>query len=106
MFRNILSIASLLFLYMPAFTQPKTDKFLLNLLTKPGNNSINQVLESPDNYRLQIIYTQINRNKHNEPTFRNYFFHYDPDLYFNPASMVKMPLAFLALEKLTSLDVK
>ena len=106
MFRNILPIASLLFLYMPAFTQPKTDKFLLNLLTKPGNNSINQVLESPDNYRVQIIYTQINRNKHNEPTFRNYFFHYDPDLYFNPASMVKMPLAFLALEKLTSLDHK
>ncbi|HVF96696.1 MAG TPA: serine hydrolase, partial [Flavisolibacter sp.] len=60
----------------------------------------------PDTYRLQVIYTQITRDKKNRPTFTNYFFHYDPALYFNPASMVKMPLAFLSLEKLNELHQK
>jgi hypothetical protein len=64
------------------------------------------VLQQPNNYRLQIIYTQINRDKNNKPRFTHYYFHYDPQLYFNPASMVKMPLAFLALEKLQTLRKK
>lgn len=65
-----------------------------------------QVLQHPDQYRLQIIYTQINRDQHSKPTFTSYYFHYDPAIYFNPASVVKMPLAFLALEKLTTLKQK
>ena len=86
--------------------QPKTSKFLRNILTEANNPSLNPVLQNPQEYRLQIIYTQINRNKKNQPTFKNYYFNYDPQLYFNPASMVKMPLAFLALEKLNTLREK
>jgi len=58
------------------------------------------VVENPDAYRLQIIYTQINRDKKGVPHFKNYYYHVDPNAYFNPASMVKMPLAFLSLEQL------
>jgi len=83
--------------------QQKTDKFLHDLLIKAGDDSVNKVLQNPGEYRVQIIYTQINRDKNNKPTFKNYYFNYDPYLYFNPASMVKMPLAFLALEKLNTL---
>src|SRR5215471_13693479 len=80
--------------------QPKTDNFLTRILSTNANAIFQQVLRDPQTYRLQIIYTEINRDKHNKPSFKNYCFNYDPDLYFNPASTVKMPLAFLSLEKL------
>jgi hypothetical protein len=86
--------------------QPKTDSFLQQIVSTNTNPVFNQVLQHPNTYRLQIIYTQINRDRRNRPTFKNYYFNYDPKLYFNPASMVKMPLAFLSLEKLNELNVK
>src|SRR5215217_3039120 len=86
--------------------QPRTDPFLQNLLTRAPGNELHQVINDPTTYRLQVIYTRIDRNKHNKPTFTNYYFNYDPDLYFNPASVVKLPLAFLSLEKLNSLRKK
>ncbi len=64
------------------------------------------VLAHPDEYRLQIIYTKINRDKNNKPSFTDYSFHVDPQLYFYPASTVKLPLAALSLEKLNSLHKK
>ncbi|MBC7829135.1 MAG: serine hydrolase [Chitinophagaceae bacterium] len=63
-------------------------------------------MQNANTYRLQIIYTQINRTKTKQPAFKNYYFNYDPDLYYNPASTVKMPLAFLALEKLNKMKSK
>ena len=84
--------------------QSKTDDFLLQILNNNKNAVFQEVLQHPDTYRLQIVYTQIDRDKKNRPSFTNYFFHYDSLLYFNPASTVKMPLAFLALEKLNNLQ--
>ncbi|PTX18249.1 beta-lactamase family protein [Pontibacter mucosus] len=84
-------------------SQRKTDKHLREILSSAGNENVNKLLSNPEAYRVQIIYTEINRDKHNKPSFRNYYFNYDPDLYFNPASTVKMPLAFMALEKLNTL---
>ncbi len=87
-------------------SQPKTDAFLKNILTSNKNEALQKVLRQPEKYRLQIIYTQINRDKTNKPSFKNYYFNYDPALYFNPASTVKLPLAFLALEKLNQMKIK
>ena len=64
-----------------------------------------KIITNPQEYRCQIIYTQIDRDKNNEPSFKNYHFNVNPDFYFNPASMVKMPLAFLSLEKLNELKI-
>lgn len=86
--------------------QARTDAFLQNILAQNTDPVFTQVLQHPDVYRLQVIYTQINRDKHNKPHFTNYYFHYDPQQYFNPASMVKLPLAFLSLEKLNKLRKK
>jgi hypothetical protein len=86
--------------------QPKTDSAFAQLLRTNQNPVFQQVLQDPEKYRLQIIYTQINRDQNNQPSFTDFYFHYDPELYFNPASMVKMPLAFLALEKLQNLRKK
>ncbi len=87
------------------FPQSKTDTLLENILSAEKKEPLQKVLQNPLPYRCQIIYTQINRDKHNTPHFKNYYFNYDPDFYFYPASMVKMPLAFLALEKLHAIHV-
>ncbi len=106
MLRSVILLIFLLNSSMYLLAQPKTDKLLQELLTRPGNDSLKLVFQNPEAYRLQIIYTQINRDKNNKPSFQNYYYNYDPQLYYNPASMVKMPLAFLALEKLNTLRTK
>lgn len=63
-----------------------------------------KVLASPNTYRLQLVYTQIDRDQNGIPRFTNHTLYADPENYFNPASMVKMPLAFLAMEKLYELN--
>lgn len=80
--------------------QEKTDKWLDGLLRKKASPLLLDVLNQPDTFHYQLIYTQINRDKSNIPSFRHYYLHVDRNQYFNPASTVKMPLAFLALEKL------
>ncbi|MET0394557.1 MAG: serine hydrolase [Chitinophagaceae bacterium] len=83
--------------------QAKTDSLLQNILAASADSLVQSVLSKPDSYRYQIIYTRIERDAHNRPSFHNYYYNVDRYRYFNPASMVKMPLAFLALEKLNDL---
>ncbi len=64
-----------------------------------------KVLANPKTYRYQLVYTKIDRDQNGIPRFTNYTLHADPENYFNPASMVKMPLAFLAMEKLYELNL-
>jgi hypothetical protein len=84
----------------------KTDSFLKNMLDRQPDSLLQAVLSQPDVYRYQIIYTRIDRDRHNRPVFKNYYYNVDPGRYFNPASVVKMPLAFLTLEKLNAINKK
>ena len=84
--------------------QTKTDSLLKEILNDIQDSTTKSVLSNLDQHRIQIIYTQINRDKKGKPSFTNYHLNFDPDLYFNPASMVKMPLAFLSLEKLQEMN--
>ncbi len=63
------------------------------------------VMQDPDRYRLQIIYTQIDRDAANRAKFTSYTYRVDPDQYFYPASTVKLPAALLALEKINELAI-
>ncbi|MGZ5246083.1 MAG: serine hydrolase [Flavitalea sp.] len=77
----------------------KTDSFLQELLLRnPGKFDL--VFKNPDKYRLQIVYSRIERNRKGKPFFTDYQFNVDPNLYFYPASTIKMPIALLAIEKL------
>ncbi|MCH5599902.1 hypothetical protein [Niabella ginsengisoli] len=67
---------------------------------------LTKVLSQPDSFRYQIIYTKIDRDKNNKPKFTNYFLNVDKEKYFYPASMVKLPTALAALEKINSLSDK
>jgi hypothetical protein len=62
-----------------------------------------KVLKDKDLYEVQILYTQIDRDASGKPHFRTFAFNADSTRYFYPASMVKMPLALLSLEKINHL---
>ena len=85
--------------------QPTSDPFLTNLLAQNSNPTFQEVIQHPEKYRLQIIYTRIDRDKLNKPSFTDYRFQVDSTFYFNPASTVKLPLAMLSLEKLNHIKV-
>jgi len=87
-----------------AFAQPMTDDLMKTILNSVQQSVTQKITNNPNEYRVQIIYTQIDRTKKGKLDFKNYHFNVDPNLYFNPASMVKMPLAFLSLEKLNELN--
>lgn len=74
------------------------------ILSNIQDSTTKKVLANPKNYRYQLVYTKIDRDQNGVPHFTNYTLHADADNYFNPASMVKMPLAFLAMEKLNELN--
>ena len=61
------------------------------------------VVAEPGRYNLQIVYSQVDRDEHNRPVFTHYRFRADPASYFYPASLVKLPIAALALEKINAL---
>lgn len=86
--------------------QPRTDGLLLEILSGINDPNTKTILKNPSGYRCQIIYTQIDRDKKGVPHFTDHYFNVDPEMYFNPASMVKMPLAFLSLEKLNEMNVR
>lgn len=80
----------------------KTDSFLVNLLQQHPQY-FDDFLRNKDSFRVQIIYTQIDRGANNVPVFRNHYFNVNPAMYFYPASTVKMPVALLSLQRLNEL---
>ncbi len=80
-------------------------KNLLESLMAANPDAFDRVLKNRDSMRVQIVYTRIDRDKKNHPHFTDYYFNEKNDLYFYPASTVKMPVAFLALEKLNKLGI-
>jgi hypothetical protein len=104
--RRYTIIFALLISSASSIAQPRTSKLLQDILSAEKDSLFQSVIQHPEIYHYQIIYTQINRDKNNVPSFTNYYFNYDSLQYFNPASTVKMPLAFLSLEKLNGLKDK
>jgi hypothetical protein len=66
--------------------------------------SIKRVMDNPEEFELQIIYTQIIRNQNNEVKFKDYTYNLNTKNYFYPASTIKFPIAVLALEKLNTIQ--
>ena len=79
------------------------DIFLDSLLSK--NAALVKLLQQKKELNMQIVYTKIDRDENNKPSFTDYTYNVS-DQYFYPASTVKMPIAFLALEKLNELKQK
>lgn len=69
------------------------------------SDKFSTVLAGRDTHRLQIIYTQVDRDSENHPHLRTYRYRVNPEEYYYPASIVKLPAAALALEKLNQLAI-
>lgn len=80
-----------------------SDSFLKNLV-RQASPHLDSLLQLNDQYHVKIIYTQVDRSASGKPRFTNYYYNADPNQYFYPASTVKMPVAFLALQKLNQLN--
>ena len=79
--------------------------FLPKLMaTKP--EQFKDLMDNSERYRLQILYTQIDRDKKNRPKFTSYGYRINNTEYFYPASTVKFPASALALEKINNLNIK
>ena len=77
---------------------------VLETILPSHRDDLGGVLADERRHRLQILYTQIDRDSNNRPHFRS-FGHGLTEDYFYPASTVKLPAAILALEKLNDLAV-
>jgi Beta-lactamase enzyme family len=99
----LFQLLPILFLSIFANCQFRTDQLLEKILQSDTNSIIQNLIQHTDEYRVQIIYTQIDRDAGNRPSFKNYYFHVGWGFYFYPASTVKLPLALLSLEKLNRL---
>jgi hypothetical protein len=82
----------------------ENDTLLESILQQDGR--FDDLLSKKEEYEIQIIYTQVNRDANNRPTFKSFYFNADKERYFYPASSIKMPAAFLALEKLNELGIE
>jgi len=67
--------------------------------------TLQHVFADPEPYRLQIIYTRVDRGADNSPNLTYYQFGLDANRYFYPASTVKLPIALLALEWLAEQNI-
>lgn len=93
-----------LFLFVINAIAQKNTTFLETLM-RQQKGQFDTLLNNPEEYRIQIIYTQIDRDKNNIPRFKEFSYRLNPAEYFYPASTVKMPLAILALDKLNTLAI-
>ncbi len=84
----------------------KADRDLWDICMDNGSESFQDIMSQPDKYELQIIYTPLTKDAEGNWTMKQERLHVDTTKYFYPASTVKMPVAFLALERLRELEAR
>ncbi|UWX55934.1 class A beta-lactamase-related serine hydrolase [Maribacter litopenaei] len=100
-FLKILS-STILGMFFSCSNPPIHDNILETAL-RSNNPKIKRVMDSLDQFEVQIRYTKIDR-KNDSVFFTDYDFQVDESNYFYPASTVKFPIAVLALEHLNKTD--
>lgn len=80
------------------------DSFMSNLLADHPS-FFNSIVTGKEALNVQIIYTQIDRNKKGKIKLTDHHFNLNQENYYYPASTVKLPIAILALQKLNELKI-
>lgn len=83
-----------------------TEDIFFETLFKNYPGMFDSILINRKEWNVQIIYTQINRDKNGNPELKNFYFNKNNARYFYPASTVKFPTALLALQRLNELKAK
>ncbi len=82
--------------------KPKTTS--LEAILEDLPSSVQQVVQNKKKHKLQIIYTQIEKDDFGKTHFQTQSYGDLNGAYFYPASSVKMPVAILALQRLNELQ--
>ncbi len=98
-------IASLYLMLLTLNAKAQVNTTFLENLMRQKPEAFGEIVNNPNEYRVQLFYTQIDRDKNNVPHFKEFSYRLNPSEYFYPASTVKMPLAILALDKLNTLNI-
>jgi len=80
--------------------QPKT---VMDQIIANGDSNFQDIINHKDQYEVQVLFSPITRVGDSISVVDHYF-NFRPDDYFYPASTVKMPVAFLALQKLNEIQ--
>lgn len=65
---------------------------------------IKKVMNDPDTYEVQVLFTEVTRSEDQNVSFKDYEYNVDDETYFYPASSVKLPAAIFALEKVAEYE--
>jgi len=80
-----------------------SENFIKNLmLTRPEYFS--EIIDNSEKYRVQIIYTQIDRDSIGFPHLTEYSYRLNDLEYYYTASMIKLPVIAMTLEKLNQIE--
>mgnify|MGYP003582764897 CR=1 FL=1 len=99
------AITSLLLLISTSVMAQQTDTTFLKKLLESKPELFSGVLNHPNKNEIQIMYTQVNRDKNNKPSFKTFSYRINPKHYFYPASTVKLAAVIFALEKVNELKI-
>lgn len=83
----------------------RKNKIFIDKLINDNQYIINNYLNKKSNLKIQTLFTKISHNAKGKAKFEDNSYNNDKTNYFYPASTVKMPIAFLALEKLNDLNI-
>lgn len=84
----------------------KTDTTFLKKLMESKPELFAKILNQPNKNEVQLMYTQVNRDKNNKPIFKTFSYNLNAKRYFYPASTVKLAGVIFALEKVNELKIK
>lgn len=96
---------SIFFLLLSLSSISIAQENILQKLLNENKSQFGHVLARPEQYDVQVIYTQIDRDENNVPNLTSFEYNLDEKKYYYPASTIKMPIAFLALEKINELNI-
>jgi hypothetical protein len=94
------------FFGVSSVAQNTGDTLFLERLLRKHPDKFKKEFVNPEKHRVQIIYTQIDRDKNNVPSFREFRYRVKRENYFYCASLVKLPASALSLEKMHSFSVE
>ncbi|RZK42291.1 MAG: hypothetical protein EOO90_07765 [Pedobacter sp.] len=94
------------FLFSITSMAQQPDTVFLQKLMQGKPELFANILAHKNNNEVQILYTQVVRDKKNKPSFKSFSYNLNANRYFYPASTVKLAAAIFALEKINELKVK
>lgn len=83
--------------------QNEASKSTLEKIFDNGSDQFKHVISNTDKYEIQVLFSPVRENM-DSIFLEDHFYNFRPDEYFYPASTVKIPVAFLALQKLEELQ--